>query len=92
MLSNFARPFRMAARYFTSASAVMWYFDRPGVPASGHPQGRRLCLQPVLILLGHPAKQHKKFVFDITCFAFFSMLLQILIRVLKSERQSEHGL
>ena len=70
----------------------MWYFDRPEVPASGHPQGQRLYLQPVLILLGHPTKQHKKFALDISCFAFFPMLLQILIRVLKSERQSEHGL
>jgi hypothetical protein len=38
----------------------MWYLDRPGVPANGHPQGQRPCLQPVLILLGHPTKQHKK--------------------------------
>jgi hypothetical protein len=70
----------------------MWYLDRLGVPATGHPQDRHLYLQPVLILLGHPMKQHKKFALDISCFAFFSMLFQIVIRVLKSERQSEHGL
>jgi hypothetical protein len=71
---------------------VMWYFDRPGVPASGHPQGQRPYLQPVSILLGHPTIQHKKFALDISCFAFFPMLFQILDRVLISERQFEHGL
>ena len=74
------------------APLIRWYLDRPGVPASGHPQDQRLCRQLVLILLSHPAKQHKKFALDISCFAFFAMLLQIAIRASKFARQFEPDL
>ena len=75
-----------------SVPMVRWYLDRPGAPANGHPQDQHLCQQLVLILLSHPTKQHKKFALDISCSAFFPMLFQIVIPVLKFGRQFEPGL
>jgi len=50
-----------------SALLVTWYLDRPKVLAGGHPQDQRLCRQHVLILLSHPAKQHKTPVQTLIC-------------------------